>query len=57
LAKATDQAGLDSVTFQNHPYEPAFLETWTLLTWVAALTNRVHLSGNVMNTAICAAAI
>ncbi|MEK8225829.1 LLM class flavin-dependent oxidoreductase [Oerskovia sp. M15] len=31
------------------PYQPAFLDTWTLLTWVAASTERVHVAGNVLN--------
>ncbi|MBO0919970.1 LLM class flavin-dependent oxidoreductase [Cellulomonas sp. zg-ZUI222] len=49
LAVLTEQAGLDLVTFQDHPYQPSFLDTWTLLSWVAARTERVHLSGNVLN--------
>ncbi|MBO3102709.1 LLM class flavin-dependent oxidoreductase [Cellulomonas fengjieae] len=49
LAQATEHAGLDLVTFQDHPYQPAFLDTWTLLSWVAASTERVHLAGNVLN--------
>jgi hypothetical protein len=49
LAQLTEQAGLDLVTFQDHPYQPAFLDTWTLLTWVAAQTETVRLSGNVLN--------
>jgi len=49
LAVASDRAGLDLVTFQDHPYQPAFLDTWTLLTYVAARTERVHLSGNVLS--------
>lgn len=49
LAVAADRAGLDLVTFQDHPYQPAFLDTWTLLSYVAARTERVHLAGNVLN--------
>jgi len=49
LAKLSEDAGLDLVTFQDHPYQPAFLDTWTLLTWVAARTERVRLAGNVLN--------
>jgi len=49
LASLTEQSGLDLVTFQDHPYQPAFLDTWTLLSWVAAKTTTVHLSGNVIN--------
>jgi alkanesulfonate monooxygenase SsuD/methylene tetrahydromethanopterin reductase-like flavin-dependent oxidoreductase (luciferase family) len=49
LAVTADRAGLDLVTFQDHPYQPAFLDTWTLLSYVAARTERVHLTGNVLN--------
>ncbi|MDC5698929.1 LLM class flavin-dependent oxidoreductase [Intrasporangium calvum] len=49
LAQASEAAGLDLVTFQDHPYQPAFLDTWTLLSYVAARTERVHLAGNVLN--------
>ncbi|MDO3701439.1 LLM class flavin-dependent oxidoreductase [Micromonospora sp. C28SCA-DRY-2] len=49
LAVLADRAGLDLVTFQDHPYQPRFHDTWTLLSYVAARTERVHLSGNVIN--------
>lgn len=49
LAQATEAAGLDLVTFQDHPYQPAFLDTWTLLSYVAARTERVRLAPNVAN--------
>ncbi|KOX08113.1 5,10-methylene tetrahydromethanopterin reductase [Micromonospora sp. NRRL B-16802] len=49
LAVLAEQVGLDLVTFQDHPYQPKFLDTWTLLSYVAARTSRVHLSANVTN--------
>ncbi|MFG1840604.1 LLM class flavin-dependent oxidoreductase [Micromonospora sp. NPDC049175] len=49
LAVLTEQVGLDLVTFQDHPYQPAFLDTWTLLSFVAARTSRVHVAANVTN--------
>ncbi|MFD2762850.1 LLM class flavin-dependent oxidoreductase [Micromonospora eburnea] len=49
LAKLCEQAGLDLVTFQDHPYQPGFLDTWTLMSFVAAATSRVRLAGNVLN--------
>ncbi len=49
LAVLSEQVGLDLVTFQDHPYQPAFLDTWTLLSYVAARTSRIRLSGNVIN--------
>lgn len=49
LAVLSERAGLDLVTFQDHPYQPGFHDTWTLLTWIAARTERIGLSGNVLN--------
>jgi alkanesulfonate monooxygenase SsuD/methylene tetrahydromethanopterin reductase-like flavin-dependent oxidoreductase (luciferase family) len=49
LARLAERAGLDLVTFMDHPYNPAFLDTWTLMSYVAAQTERVHLSGYVLN--------
>ena len=49
LARVSERAGLDLVTFMDHPYEPAMLDTWTLLSYMAAATERVHLSGYVLN--------
>ncbi|WP_116947444.1 LLM class flavin-dependent oxidoreductase [Jiangella endophytica] len=47
LARLAERAGADLVTFQDHPYHPGFLDTWTLLSHVAAHTSRVVLAGNV----------
>jgi alkanesulfonate monooxygenase SsuD/methylene tetrahydromethanopterin reductase-like flavin-dependent oxidoreductase (luciferase family) len=44
-----DRVGLDLVTFQDHPYQPAFYDTWTLLTYVAAATKQIHVSAHVLN--------
>jgi alkanesulfonate monooxygenase SsuD/methylene tetrahydromethanopterin reductase-like flavin-dependent oxidoreductase (luciferase family) len=49
LAGLSERAGLDLVTFQDHPYLPGFLDTWTLLSYVAASTERIKVSGNVIN--------
>jgi alkanesulfonate monooxygenase SsuD/methylene tetrahydromethanopterin reductase-like flavin-dependent oxidoreductase (luciferase family) len=49
LAITADRAGLDLVTFQDHPYQPAFHDTWTLLSFAASRTQQIHLSGNVLN--------
>jgi alkanesulfonate monooxygenase SsuD/methylene tetrahydromethanopterin reductase-like flavin-dependent oxidoreductase (luciferase family) len=49
LAQASEEAGLDLVTFQDHPYQPGFLDTWTLLTYVAASTTTIQLAPNVLN--------
>lgn len=49
LAQASEQAGLDLATFQDHPYQPRFLDTWTLLSYIAARTERLRLATNVAN--------
>ena len=49
LARLTEDCGLDLVTLQDHPYQPRFLDTWTLLSYMAADTRRVRLAPNVAN--------
>ena len=49
LATLADEVGLDLVTFQDHPYQAGFLETWTLLSFVAARTTRIRFTANVLN--------
>lgn len=49
LARLSEDLGYDLVTFQDHPYQPSFLDTWTLISYAAARTERIHLSGNVLN--------
>ena len=49
LAEVSEQLGFDVVGYQDHPYRARFLDTWTLLSFVAARTNRVKLVPNVLN--------
>lgn len=49
LAQLTERAGLDLATFQDHPYQRAFLDTWTLMAWVLAQTEKLRVSANVLN--------
>src|SRR5690625_4703040 len=49
LSRASEAAGLDLATFQDHPYQAGFLDTWTLLSYVAARTERIRLVPNVTN--------
>jgi alkanesulfonate monooxygenase SsuD/methylene tetrahydromethanopterin reductase-like flavin-dependent oxidoreductase (luciferase family) len=49
LAQLSERAGFDLATFQDHPYQPAFLDTWTLLSWVAAQTETLRVAPNVLN--------
>lgn len=44
-----ERLGLDLVSFQDHPYQPRFLDTWTLLAVIAAKTSRIQVAPNVAN--------
>src|SRR5690349_11831375 len=49
LARISDRAELDLVSVQDHPYQPRFLDTWTLLSVIAAQTENVRVMPNVAN--------
>lgn len=49
LAMLSDRLGFDLISFQDHPYQPALLDAWSLLAYVAAKTERAHISANVTN--------
>ena len=42
VAVAADRAGLDLLAIQDHPYQRRFLDTWTLLSTLAPLTERIR---------------
>ena len=48
-AVAADEAGLAYVGIQDHPYQRRYLDTWTLLSYLAARTERVKLLPDVIN--------
>ncbi|MGE2725553.1 LLM class flavin-dependent oxidoreductase [Mycolicibacterium pulveris] len=48
-AIVADRAGLDLVTFQDHPYVAKFHDAWTLMCYAAARTDRVRFALNVTN--------
>jgi alkanesulfonate monooxygenase SsuD/methylene tetrahydromethanopterin reductase-like flavin-dependent oxidoreductase (luciferase family) len=47
LAKLCDDLGLDLIGVQDHPYQRRFLDTWTLLAYLASQTTRVRLFPDV----------
>ena len=49
LAQRSEELSYDLVTLQDHPYQPALLDTWTLLAWIAGRTERIRLAANVLN--------
>ncbi len=46
LAVLSEQWGYDLVTVQDHPYHPCYLDSWTLLTWIAARTEQLLVGPN-----------
>ena len=44
-----DRLGLDLVGVQDHPYQRRFLDTWSLLPYLAARTERIRLVPDVAN--------
>jgi alkanesulfonate monooxygenase SsuD/methylene tetrahydromethanopterin reductase-like flavin-dependent oxidoreductase (luciferase family) len=49
VAKAADRAGLDLVGIQDHPYQRRFLDTWTLISTLAPVTEHIRYFPDVAN--------
>src|SRR5579864_2364982 len=49
MSQIADTTGLDLISVQDHPYNPVFLDTWTLLAVLGARTRHVRLLPNVAN--------
>ena len=49
VAQEVERLGLDYVAVQDHPYQRRFVDTWTLLSMIAATTSRVGLFPDVAN--------
>lgn len=49
LAALADELGLDLLGVQDHPYQGGFLDTWTLLSAIAARTERIRVFPDVAN--------
>lgn len=47
LGQLCEELGLDLIGIQDHPYQRRFLDTWTLLSVLAAQTTRVRLFSDV----------
>src|SRR4051794_11431038 len=43
LARRADELGLELLGIQDHPYQPRFLDTWTLLATIARETEQLRL--------------
>lgn len=49
VAKAADRAGLDLLGIQDHPYQRRFLDTWTLISTLVPVTERIRFFPDVVN--------
>jgi alkanesulfonate monooxygenase SsuD/methylene tetrahydromethanopterin reductase-like flavin-dependent oxidoreductase (luciferase family) len=49
MIRLADRLGLDCVGIQDHPYQRRFLDTWVLLAWLLAETERIRVFPNVAN--------
>jgi alkanesulfonate monooxygenase SsuD/methylene tetrahydromethanopterin reductase-like flavin-dependent oxidoreductase (luciferase family) len=49
VVRAADDGGLDLVGIQDHPYQRRFLDTWALMAWLLAETNRITVFPAVAN--------
>jgi len=49
LSRLAERVGFDMVTFQDHPYQASLLDTWTVMSYVAAQTERIRIAPNVLN--------
>ncbi len=49
LAQLAEVSGLDLVSVQDHPYQGKHLDTWTLLSVIAARTTAIRVAPNVTN--------
>jgi len=48
-AREVERRGLDYIAVQDHPYQRRYVDTWTLLSMIAAQTTRVGLFPDVAN--------
>ncbi|KAE8765770.1 LLM class flavin-dependent oxidoreductase [Georgenia thermotolerans] len=56
LARRAEALGLDLVTVPDHPDQPQH-DAWTLLSWVAAATERIHLAPTALDVPARPAAV
>jgi alkanesulfonate monooxygenase SsuD/methylene tetrahydromethanopterin reductase-like flavin-dependent oxidoreductase (luciferase family) len=49
VARVADRAGLDLVGIQDHPYQRRFFDTWTLISTLVPVTERVRFFPDVAN--------
>jgi alkanesulfonate monooxygenase SsuD/methylene tetrahydromethanopterin reductase-like flavin-dependent oxidoreductase (luciferase family) len=50
MARVADEAGFELIGIQDHPYQRRFLDTWALMAFVLAKTDRITVFPDVANT-------
>jgi alkanesulfonate monooxygenase SsuD/methylene tetrahydromethanopterin reductase-like flavin-dependent oxidoreductase (luciferase family) len=48
-AREVEARGLDLIGVQDHPYQRRYVDTWVLMSMIAAATSRVHIFPDVAN--------
>jgi alkanesulfonate monooxygenase SsuD/methylene tetrahydromethanopterin reductase-like flavin-dependent oxidoreductase (luciferase family) len=48
-AREVEARGLDLIGVQDHPYQRRYVDTWVLMSMIAAVTSRVHIFPDVAN--------
>ncbi|WP_037271936.1 LLM class flavin-dependent oxidoreductase [Kibdelosporangium aridum] len=49
LARQVDHAGLDYLVVQDHPYQPGYLDAWTMMSYLLTRTERISVTASVLN--------
>jgi alkanesulfonate monooxygenase SsuD/methylene tetrahydromethanopterin reductase-like flavin-dependent oxidoreductase (luciferase family) len=49
LAQQADHAGLEYLAVQDHPYQPGYLDAWTMLSYLLARTTRISVVSDVID--------
>ncbi|GAA3774012.1 LLM class flavin-dependent oxidoreductase [Plantactinospora mayteni] len=49
IAQEAERRGLDYLGVQDHPYHPRYVESWVLMSMIAASTSRIGLFSDVAN--------
>src|SRR5207245_8920360 len=57
IAKTADEVGLEIIGIQDHPYNGSFLDTWTLISALAASTRKIRYFPDVSDLTMTAPAI
>jgi alkanesulfonate monooxygenase SsuD/methylene tetrahydromethanopterin reductase-like flavin-dependent oxidoreductase (luciferase family) len=49
LARQADRSGLEYLAVQDHPYQPGYLDVWTMMTYLLAQTERISVVSDVID--------